>query len=92
MFVFRESDSIRKIKSIDGRDFYLRKSACGWSEQYIFYDEQGEEIESFRPSGEFDGYEFSIDGFYYYPDHVEFEGRFIVAEFSNEEFYEGWSE
>ncbi|MBK1611704.1 hypothetical protein [Bacillus cereus] len=83
----RESDEIRKIKSLDGDYYYLQKSAVGFGQEYIFYNEEGEEIETFSPS--MSDY-FDVDGFYDFEEaeKVLFEGMIIRAEFSYSEFYE----
>lgn len=82
MLVFRESDEIREIKSVDGKTYYLQKSAMGFNEAYTFYDENNNEIECFCPD-----YSHEIDGVYEHENSVLFEGRHINAEFANSEFY-----
>ncbi|GAV11445.1 hypothetical protein [Paenibacillus sp. NAIST15-1] len=86
MFNLRNSDDIRLIKSITGEAYYLRKSPYGFFEQYTFYDENGNEIETFAPYNS-DG---EIIGFYVYDlgEKVLFEGVIINAEFSETEFYD----
>ncbi len=84
-FQLRPDSGIRVIKSVDGQTYYLQRSAYGFFEQYTFYDEQGNEIESFEPydDGEFiDVYE-TDDYMGYYK---VFRGIVIQAKFTMEEF------
>ena len=82
----RESDEIRALKDINGDTYYLKKSAFGFGEEYLFYDKDGKEIERFSPS--YSDYE-NVDGFYESEadDEVYFSGRIIEATFSFDEFY-----
>lgn len=83
---FRESNRIRNVKSLDGKNYYLRKSAYGFGEQITFYDKEGNEIETFIPT---DDYEFT-DGVYEFENEekIVVEGMAIRAEFSFIEWYE----
>ena len=80
----RESDEMRTITSIDGVEYRIRKSASGFFEEITFYNESGEEIESFRPTDE-DG-----DGIYEFNKEkkVVVEGMEIRAEFPFSEWFE----
>jgi hypothetical protein len=80
----RESNEIREITSIDGKTYYLSKSAFGFSEEYIFFDKEGHKLEVFFPDYTCG----RIEGFHKFDDSVLFEGRVIYAEFSFSEFNE----
>lgn len=86
-FFFRESNEIREIKSVEGKVYFLQKSAYGFGEEYIFYDENKKEVERFSPSPS--DY-FDVDGFYLLEEEeiAVFEGRVIQTKFSFSEFYE----
>lgn len=83
-FYLREDDAIRKIHSLTGKEYYLRKLPYGFGEQYIFYNQKGEEIEVFYPNNDLE-----VEGFYDFEDDekVLFEGMEIIDEFSYSEFY-----
>lgn len=83
-FTLRESDKIRHIKSIDGESYNMRKSAYGFFEEITFYDEAGEETESFRPT------DIETDGIYEDEETktVLVEGMYIRAEFPFSEWFE----
>ena len=76
-FRLRESDKMRIIKSLDGDEYRIKKSAYGFFEEITFYDETGEEIESFIPTDE------NADGVHEFEEDkkVLVEGKDIRAEF-----------
>lgn len=82
----RESDEIRNVKSLDGKEYRLQKSAYGFGEQITFYDKEGNVIEEFSPTSD---YEYTV-GIHECEDDekVEVEGSKVRAEFSFSEWYE----
>lgn len=85
-FMLRESNKIRIVKSLDGKQYRLQKSAYGFGEQITFYDEDGKEIENFIPTSDCH----YTDEIYEYVEEeiVEVEGIKIRARFSFSEWYE----
>ncbi len=83
---FRESDDIRNVKSLDGREYRMQKTAYGFGEEITFFDKEGNEIESFIPTSD---YEYT-DGIYEFEEEekVVVEGMQIRAEFSFSEWFE----
>lgn len=86
VFSLRESTDIRNIKSLEGKDYRIQKTAYGFGEQVTFFDENGREIESFTPTS---SYEY-MDGIYELEDEekVIVEGMKIRTEFSFSQWYE----
>lgn len=86
VFVLRENNKIRNVKSLDGKQYWLQKSAYGFGEQVTFYDEDGKEIENFIPTSDYH----YTDGIYEYVEEeiVEIEGINIRTRFSFSEWYE----
>lgn len=87
-FTTRGGSDIREIQCMEGKTYYLQRSAHGLYEEYTFYNAgDGAVLESFTPDtdGHYDGVWETEDYMDYY---VEVNGDIIKAKFSNAAFFD----
>lgn len=84
-FFLRGSSDMSIIKSLEGKTYYLSKTAYGFGTSYNFYNEDGSLIESFEPNSDYT----DNDGVYVSErdNTVEVSGYYIKAKFSESEFF-----